>query len=321
MKNEFRRILLELSFSEEKAGVCASLFAENSRDGVYSHGLNRFPAFVQDVKEGLVNAQEEPECISANGSMEHWDGKLGIGVYNALLAMDRAIALAKQTGLGLVTLKNNNHWMRGGSYGWQAADQGCIGICTTNTIANMPPWGGKDPTLGNNPLVIAVPRSNGEHVVLDMAVSQYSYGALHEHKSKNKKLAVPGGYDENGKLTDDPSAIIHSKRVLPVGFWKGSGLSLVIDVLLTALTGGRTTKQITDDVKEKGVTQLFLCIYRQPLYDQLCDQIIAYTKSSRPIEAGGKISYPGENTLVARKRNLLQGIPVNEKIWKEVRQM
>ena len=321
MKSVFKRILLALSFTEEKAEVCAGLFAGNSRDGVYSHGLNRFPVFVQGVKEGIVDARAEPSLISTNGSIEHWDGNFGVGMYNATLAMNRGIEMATESGLGLVTLKNNNHWMRGGSYGWQAADRGCIGICTTNTIANMPPWGGKDPTLGNNPIVIAVPRNNGEHVVLDMAVSQYSYGALQEHKLKNKKLAVPGGYDEAGMLSDDPSAILNSQRVLPVGFWKGSGLSLVIDVLLSSLTGGRTTKEVTASGKEKGVSQLFLCIHKQELHDHLANEIIAYTKSSRPVNEEGKISYPGENTMATRKRNVLNGIPVNEKIWMEVQQM
>jgi 3-dehydro-L-gulonate 2-dehydrogenase len=321
MQSEFKRILLRLSFTEEKASICARLFAENSRDGVNSHGLNRFPFFVQNIKDGVVDINANTECISANGSIEHWDGHFGIGLYNASMCMNRAITLAKETGLGLVTIKNNNHWMRGGTYGWQAADEGCIGICTTNTIANMPPWGGIDPTLGNNPIVIAVPRNNKEHVVLDMAVSQYSYGALHEHKLKEKELEVPGGYDEDGELSNNPSAIFKSRRALPIGFWKGSGLSLIIDVLLSSLTGGKTTKQITDDGQEKGVTQLFLCIYKQPLHDELCEEIIAYTKSSRPVKEGGKISYPGENTLATRKNNLLHGITVNEKIWKEVKVM
>ena len=321
MQDQFRRILFKLSFAEEKAAVCARLFAENSRDGVYSHGLNRFPVFVQNVKKGIVDAQAEPECVSTNGSIEHWDGKFGIGMYNATMAMGRAIELAKLTGLGLVTLKNNNHWMRGGTYGWESANQGCIAICTTNTIANMPPWGGINPTLGNNPIVIAVPRNNGEHVVLDMAISQYSYGALYEHKLKEKKLAVPGGYDQDGKLSDDPASIFQSQRALPIGFWKGSGLSLVIDVLLCSLTGGRTTKQITDDAKERGVTQLFFCIYREQLHDHLADEIIAYAKSSQPVREGGEINYPGENTLATRRRNLAHGIPVNEKIWKTVLQM
>jgi len=265
----------------------------------------------------LVKVEVEPEIIDQRGNIEHWDGCLGAGVYNAWLAMERAIALAKNYGIGLVTLKNTNHWMRGGTYGWQAADEGCIGICTTNTTANMPPWGGKDARLGNNPLVIAIPRSQGQ-VVLDMAVSQYSYGALQEYEQSGRALPVPGGYDAEGNLTKDPAAIFHSQRVLPVGFWKGSGLSLVIDVLLASLSGGRTVKKITEDGKEKGLSQLFLCIHQQSFHEQLIQEIIEYTKTSKPVKEGEHIAYPGENTLATRRENLMHGIPVNEDIWNQV---
>jgi 3-dehydro-L-gulonate 2-dehydrogenase len=84
--------------------------------------------------------------------------------------------------------------MRGGTYGWQAAEAGVIGICWTNTMPNLPPWGGGEPCLGNNPLVIAVPRKGG-HVVLDMAMSQFSYGALESYRSRGEMLPVDGGFD------------------------------------------------------------------------------------------------------------------------------
>src|SRR5215213_1063661 len=320
MEDQFKKILFKLSFTEEKAIICARLFAENSRDGVYSHGLNRFPVFIEFIEEGFVDPYAEPELIDHTGMIEHWDGKLAPGMYNAIHCMQRAIGLAKENGIGMVTVKNTNHWMRGGSYGWQAADAGCIGICTTNTIANMPPWGGKEPRLGNNPIVISVPYSRG-HVVLDMAVSQYSYGALQEYKLNKRKLPVPGGYDDNGDLTDDPSAIYDSRRVLPVGFWKGSGLSLVTDVLLTALTGGQSVKRITDSVKESGITQLFICIHKEEMHEPLINEIIAYTKSSAPVDDGGNIYYPGEKTLITRKENMEKGIPVNEEIWNRILKM
>jgi 3-dehydro-L-gulonate 2-dehydrogenase len=317
LESEFKRVLLKYSFTEKKAALCARIFAENSRDGVYSHGLNRFPVFVQYIKEGLVNPEAEPELINTTGSIEYWDGNRGAGMYNATICMQRALDLATENGIGMVTLKNTNHWMRGGSYGWQAADAGYIGICTTNTIANMPPWGGKEPRLGNNPIVIAVPYSKG-NIVLDMAVSQYSYGALQEYKMNKRKLPVPGGYDHEGNLTDDPGAIYETTRVLPVGFWKGSGLSLITDVLLTALTGGNSVKKITDGVKESGISQLFICIHKKELHEPLINEIIAYTKSSAPVE-GERIFYPGEKTLITRKENLELGVPVNERIWEEVK--
>jgi 3-dehydro-L-gulonate 2-dehydrogenase len=320
LKAEFKRVLLSLNFTDDKAEQCATIFAENSRDGVYTHGLNRFPTFVQHVKDGLVKPGNQPTKEGGFGAIEQWDGKLGPGMLNARFCMDRAVALANDNGIGCVAVKNTNHWMRGGTYGWQAADAGYIGICFTNTIANLPPWGGLEPRLGNNPLVIAVPRKEG-HVVLDMAISQYSVGKLNQYKNNNEMLPLPGGYDNAGNLSTDPAAILQSTRLLPVGFWKGSGLSMVLDLLATMLSGGNSTAKITQSGAESGVSQVFICI--KPSSDQqtatLIEEIIAYSKTSRPEHEAATISYPGENTLKTRKRNLSEGVSVDERIWEVVK--
>lgn len=319
LKSEFKRVLLSLGFEENQAEECAVIFAENSRDGVHSHGLNRFPTFVQYVKRNLIIPGEKPTKAGGFGAIEQWDGHLGPGMLNARFCMNRAISLAKENGIGCVAIKNTNHWMRGGTYGWQAAEAGLIGLCFTNTIANMPPWGGIDPRLGNNPLIIALPRKDG-HVVLDMAISQYSFGKLNLYKSKNEQLPLPGGYDTDGNLTTDPGAIIESERPLPIGFWKGSGLSLVLDLLATVLSQGRSTADVTNGGSESGVSQVFICI--QPdsdlKTDALIEEIINYAKSSRPNKEGGKIYYPGENTLRTREKSLKEGIWVDENIWEKV---
>jgi 3-dehydro-L-gulonate 2-dehydrogenase len=316
---EFKRVLLSLNFTEEKAGALAATFAESSRDGVYTHGLNRFPTFVEFVREGLVKKDAVPVKENAFGALEQWDGNLGPGILNARFCMDRAITLAKENGIGCVALRNTNHWMRAGAYGWQAAEAGMIGICFTNTIANLPPWGGLDPRLGNNPLVIAVPRAEG-HVVLDMAVSQYSVGKLNVYKSTRQRLPLPGGYDNKGNLSYDAAEILESQRLLPVGFWKGSGLSLMLDLLATVLSNGRSTAKITQSEKESGVSQVFICLKtdRSEHTTGLIEEIICYAKSSRPIDEGGSIFYPGENTLLTRKKSLEEGVVVDEKIWARV---
>ncbi|TXK44140.1 3-dehydro-L-gulonate 2-dehydrogenase [Pontibacter qinzhouensis] len=317
LQAQFKKVLLSLGFNEARASLCARIFAENSRDGVYSHGLNRFPVFVQMVKDGLVKPQAEPECLEQNGALERWDGNLAPGMYTATRAMERAIALAKQNGLGAVAVRNTNHWMRGGTYGWQAAEAGCVAICATNTIANMPPWGGTEARLGNNPLVLAAPRPDG-HLVLDMAMSQFSYGKLQEHELNGTQLPVAGGYDTAVNLTHDPAAIRDSGRPVPVGFWKGAGLSLMIDVLVASLSGGRTVAQITGAGSEAGVSQLFLCINADNLDHGISEEIISYARSSQPEQAGTNIRYPGEGTLAKRQQNEQEGIPVNEEIWQQV---
>ena len=320
LKAEFKRVLLALDFTEPKAETCARVFAESSRDGIHTHGLNRFPSFVEYIKEGLVIPNAEPSKINAMASLEQWDGNNGPGILNALFCTDRAIQLADEHGIGCIALRNTNHWMRGGTYGWKAAEAGYICICFTNTIANLPPWGGLDPRLGNNPLVIAIPRKEG-HVVLDMAISQYAWGKLQQYDMQGRELPLPGGYDKNGNLSVDPRAIMESKRTLPVGFLKGSGLSLVLDLLTTVLSSGNSTAKITASGKESGASQVYICIkpFDDSQSEALIEEIINYTKGSTPQNADKPVMYPGENTLRTRNESLDKGVWVDESIWKLVK--
>lgn len=320
LRHELERILLQLSFSKEKAALCSMVFADNSRDGFNSHGLNRFPVFVEHVRQGLVDPSAEPELIQATNALETWDGHMGSGIYNATQAMSRAIQLAKENGIACVALRNTNHWLRGGTYGWQAAEAGCVGICFTNAIANMTPWGGTTSTLGNNPLVIAYPRKEG-HLVLDMAQSQYSFGKLQEYQLRGEALPQPGGYDEQGILTTDPAAIRKSQAALPIGLWKGSGLAFMIDVLVSALSGGRSTAQISKAKSETGVSQVFICIQPQTDNSPILEEIIAFTKASKISSGQDAVSYPGERTMERRRKSEQEGITVNESSWKTILEM
>jgi len=255
-----QRILLKVGFEGERAALCGRLFAETTRDGVYSHGLNRFPLFISMTQSGVVDIHAQPKAVSISGAFERWDGQSGPGNLNAHYCMDHAISLSRQHGLGCVALANTNHWMRGGTYGWQAAEAGVIGFCWTNTSPNLPPWGASEPRLGNNPLVIAVPRKQG-HVVLDMAMSQFSYGALASHRMRGELLPVEGGFDSEGKLTRIPADIEASRRPLPIGFWKGSGLALMLDLVAAALSGGCATFQIgAVPERETRLSQVFIAI-------------------------------------------------------------
>lgn len=323
LEAEFNRVLLSLNFTPEKAQACANIFASNSCDGVYSHGLNRFPVFVENIKEGLIMPDAEPELEAELGIVKRYNGNLGPGILNATFCMGKAIEEAKDSGIGCIALRNTNHWMRGGTYGWQAADKGFIGICFTNTIANVPPWGGVDARLGNNPLVIAVPRKQG-NVVLDMAMSQFSYGKMQEYQFKNQELPFDGGFDNKNQLTKNPEQIISSQRALPIGFWKGSGLSLMLDLLATVLSNGKSTADIsTSGKKETGVSQVFIAINpgNYSHSEELIENILAYTKSTKPINEHEPITYPGENTLRKRKENLEKGILVDEAIWQQVKNL
>ena len=323
MVGEFSRVLRKLAFSPDRADVCARLFAEASRDGVYSHGLNRFAGFVSYIRDGHVDVSAEPQQVSAFGPLERWDGRRGPGNLNAHFCMGRAIELARQHAVGCVALRNTNHWMRAGSYGWQAAEAGCIGMCWTNTIPNVPPWGARQARVGNNPLVLAVPRAGG-HVVLDMAMSQFSYGRLHSHRLRGESLPVDGGFDEAGRLTRDPAAIMKTMRPLPIGYWKGSGLSLLLDLVAAILSGGTATWQLNQSV-ESGVSQMFIAFDAARIagddLSRIANEVIDDLHQAEPVKPGEQVYYPGERTLLTRKESLEKGVLVEESYWRQVLEM
>lgn len=327
MKATIKLALLNAGMSDEKAEVCSRIHTESSRDGVYSHGLNRVGRFIEYIHKEWVDVNAEPTLDVNLGAMEIYNGNLGPGILNARFAMNRATEIAGKNGLGLVSLNNTTHWMRGGAFGWQAAEQGFIGICWTNTESCMPAWGAKSCGVGNNPFIMAVPRKEG-HVVLDMAMSQYSYGKLEVTRLKNERLPFAGGFDKEGNLTDEPEPIEESMRILPMGYWKGSGLTILLDIISALLSGGLSTSGV--DKSGKGscgsCCQVFIAIdplkiNTQEFIDQTLKDTINQIKSSSPANPGDEIFYPGERSLKTRNENMKLGIPVDDGVWEKVRQL
>jgi 3-dehydro-L-gulonate 2-dehydrogenase len=322
MQSLLYSILKKNGFDETNAARCAAIFTGNSVDGVYTHGINRFPRFIEYIQKGFVKCDATPSLKNKFNGIEQWDGNLGPGTLNAVHATNTAMQLSQQFGIGCVALSNTNHWMRGGTYGWQAAKAGFVFVGWTNTINNMPAWGAKDARLGNNPLVIAVPYKE-EAIVLDMAMSQYSFGAMELAVLKNETLPVPAGFDSNGNMTNDPSAILESRRPLPVGYWKGAGLALLLDILATILSGGSSTQEISSREVEYGLSQTFIAIDISKIgsssaISQAIENIITDYKQSIPATEKDIIAWPGERVLQRRKRNLEKGIPVVKKVWDQV---
>jgi 3-dehydro-L-gulonate 2-dehydrogenase len=326
--DEVQQVIFEAfvkaGMEESKARTCAMVHAESSRDGVYSHGLNRVPRFVDYIHRGWVDPTAKPTLVKRLGVIEIYDGTLGPGILNARTATERAMEIAAQQGVGIVSLRNTTHWMRGGSYGWQAADRGFVAISWTNTESCMPAWGSKKARLGNNPFVMAVPRRKG-NIVLDMAMSQYSYGKLQVTRLKGEELPTPGGFDSEGNLTSLPGPIEQSMRILPMGYWKGSAFAILLDTLAAVLSEGLATNAI--DALDKGsctgCSQVFIVIDPRQLggedfTDRVADSVADYVNGSEPDEGGRAVRYPGESTLRIRADHLENGVVVDDGIWTEV---
>lgn len=315
--------LVSRGMDESRAELSARLFADASADGVHTHGLNRFPKYISMIDQGFIDVSASPSLESRIGVIERWNGNRGPGNLNAYSAMKRAIELAASNAMGVVTLRNTNHWMRAGNYGIEAVRNGCIGILWTNAMPNMPAWGARDARIGNNPMVLAVPYRDTP-VIVDLAMSMFSYGKLERYALEGRECPVDGGFDSSGNLTRDPVAISESRQVLPMGYWKGSSLAIALDLIVSLISGGRTTKDIGDLPCETEVSQIFMAISLDAFPDhedmeRRIGETLSYIDSSLPREENVSIHYPGEGMKRTRCESMRLGVYAEDSVWEKVK--
>ena len=325
MKDVFERVLLKYGFPKKTADLSARLFTDNTCDGIASHGVNRFPRFIQQLEKGDIDPAAKASKVLSLGAIEQWDAHQAIGNLTAKEMMDRAMALADQHGIGVVALKNANHWMRGGGYGWQAAEKGYIGICWTNSIAVMPPWGAKECRIGTNPLIIAIP--SNPITMVDMSCSMYSYGMLEVNRLAGRQTFVDAGFDDDGNLTKDPGTVEKNRRLLPMGYWKGSGSSIVLDMIATLLSNGLSVAEVTEEKDDEYcVSQIFIAIEVDRLIDgktkeEKLQRIMDYVKTAERADPNVEIRLPGHEFVALKADNQANGIPVDDSVWAKLKSL
>lgn len=326
MEQTMQRALEKAGVDTARAVRLAEIVTENTMDGSATHGANRFPRLVDEVKSGVIQLDGAMTKVSGFGGLEVWDGGFGFGPLNAEEAMNRAVELAGEHGIGCVSLRNSNHWMRPGRFGWQAAEAGMIGICWSNTGGNMPVWGAKDVRMGNNPIVISVPGKNGP-VMVDMAMSQFSNGKMEVAKQKGEQMPMPCGWDDDGNLTTDPGTVLRTKRLLPTGYWKGSAFAMVMDFACVVSSLGMSTPKVSEARAERGAEaghcQMFIAINCAAVADpeqasQLLEEAEAAYLASEPDGSGTEIRIPGQTILKKRAKAEAEGVPVLEGTWEKI---
>ncbi len=324
IKAELLRVLLSRGCAPDVAEKVAHEITRNSLEGTYSHGVNRFARLVRNIDDGIARVGEMPSLIHAFGAVENYDGNQGLGIVNASYAMGRVIALAREHGIGLVALRNTNHWLRASTYGYQACAAGMAALAFSNTMPNMPTWGALDARIGNNPLCLAFPHPAGD-VVVDMAMSQFSYGALETARLAGRQMPCDAGFDTRGELTRDPGEVIQSRRILPAGYWKGAGLSILLDVFAGCLSLGNTVSAIGKQAgDEHGLSQVFIAVNFSKIappaeVEHILDAALTDLLQSKPDGRGGRIAYPGQRMMKTRDDNMKNGIPVDERVWDAIR--
>lgn len=232
--------------------------------GVVTHGLRRVHPNLDGLSRNWINPTPDRKIVTNHNAIAVIDGDNGVGMLGCEHAMQLAIERARQFGISMVSVINNNHFLSAAPYCLQATQAGMIGMAFSNTQASMGYPGTKGCQVGNNPLGYAMPTNLGFPVVFDTSLTT-SMG--HLDKLKREGSLLPDylqGFDADGKLTTNPQAIMDGGTPMPIGFHKGAGLGLMVEILTGLLAGGVFLKDLLPPPHRKheqdGETQTCIAI-------------------------------------------------------------
>jgi len=258
-----RRALQVAGMTEREAAATAHVLAESDLRGVYSHGSVRLSEYAALVRGGGWIAGTEPVAVVQRHALAVFDGRNGVGPYLATRAMECAVRLARDHGLGGVWVRNGGHFGAAAAYSMQAARLGFLGIVCTNTSPAMAPWGGKAAALGNNPWSIAVPAPEGRWpMVLDLANTAVARGKIRAARDRGEAIPADWALDRDGHPTTDPAEALKG-TLLPAAGYKGYGIAVMIEVLASVLAGAALSYETgspRDPTGHQRLGQSFLAI-------------------------------------------------------------
>jgi LDH2 family malate/lactate/ureidoglycolate dehydrogenase len=215
----------------------AAVLVDSQLRGIDSHGLAHLPVYVRRIAAGAIAPDAVPRVIRSSGATAVIDGCNALGVLVALAALEEACRRAKATGVGVCAVRDSNHFGAAAPLVEKGAREGLIVLALSNAAPTMAPWGGREPLLGTNPLAAAFPRAGREPVVIDMATSAASRGRIRDAAKRKEPIPDTWALDATGRPTTDPTAAL-AGTVQPLGGAKGYALTLLIELLCTALSGG-----------------------------------------------------------------------------------
>ncbi|MCS7236353.1 MAG: Ldh family oxidoreductase [Armatimonadota bacterium] len=226
------------------AHLVADVLVSADRAGVHSHGVVRVGAYAELIRSGAWRSGVRPRLVREGGAFLLLDAEGCPGPVAAADAMRRCVDKARTSGLAGVWVRSAGHFGRAGYYAQIAAAEGMVGVALANAAPSLAPWGGRERTLGNNPVAVAIPRQDASPVVLDMALSVAAQGRIRLAAERGDRLPAGWALAPDGNPTDDPHQAL-AGTLLPVGGYKGSGLALVVDVLTGVLAGGAFGREVS----------------------------------------------------------------------------
>jgi L-2-hydroxycarboxylate dehydrogenase (NAD+) len=311
---------------EDATLVADSLVAADLR-AVHSHGVLRVPEYVAKLLDRGVNPTGRPQVVKDSGAALVVDGGNSMGQIGSAFAMRKAIERARDLGVALAAVRGSNHCGAMFYFATMALEEDMIGVCATNALPTMAPWGGLDKIVGINPLAAALPAGEEHPVVLDAAFSYSSHGKIRVYHQKGLAIPPTWAFDAEGHPTTDTARAL-AGLLQPIGEYKGVGLAVVMGLLATLLSGasyGTELGNMVDGAKAGMDGHFFLAIRVDAFEDaarfkQRVDQAVRQIQSGRRLEGVGKLYAPGGLEAEMALRYRADGIPLNDATLDGLRQ-
>ncbi|HEU5025529.1 MAG TPA: Ldh family oxidoreductase [Spirillospora sp.] len=311
------RVLTSLDVPDDDARLVADSLVTADLWGHPSHGLLRLGWYVDRIRSGAMRPVTEIATVLDGGAVTVLDGRDGVGQIVTARACDHAVRRAAEHGAGVVAVRNSNHFGTAAYFTRRMADQGCLGILTTNGSPAMAPWGGREKTVGANPWSIAVPGAGHGPVVLDIANTTVARGKIYAALERGEPIPEGWAIGADGVPTTDPETAIDG-IVLPMSGHKGYGISFMMDVLSGVLTGSSYGTDVAGPYvpdRRSGCGHLVIAVRIDALlergeYDARITDLIDRTKRVPLAEGAEEIFYPGEIEDRAAAVRGDEGIPL-----------
>src|SRR5579864_8589905 len=303
----------------KEAKTAAELMAASDISGADGHGVFRLPQYIRRIKAGGMNTAPDIRVTRGGRATAVVDGDNGLGSLVVSRAVEEAIALARDNGVGWVGVRHGNHAGAAAVYAAMPLAHDMIGLYFAVGNANhLPPWGGVDMLLSTNPIAIAVPALEEPPLVLDMATTVAAYGKVKVAAQQGKRMPEGWMIDREGQPLTDPNRA-DDGFLLPIGGYKGAALALMFGLLAGTLNGAANGADVVDFNKDDTTptnTGQAICVvdikaFAEPLgFKRQVDAVIRQLHGSALLPGFDRIRLPGEDRHGRQQERQKDGIPI-----------
>ena len=315
-------ILRQAGMSHVNAGRMAGVLVFAQASGIDSHGLMHLPAYVTGMIDGNVTVRPNFKILSVRPGAAILDGDNGPGVLVALMAADRAIQCAANTGVGCVAVRNSSHFGVASAYVDRMVSRGMIGLVLSNASPTVAPRGGTAAAFGTNPLAAGFPRKNGAPVIIDMATTNGSRARIRKAARDGESIPEDWALDKNGNPTIDADTALEG-TMQAIGGAKGASLGLMIDMLCVSLSGGIIGPNVkapqNTGGEHPGVSHLFVAFDTEAFggadhIAEKVEEIASAIEATPPADPQQPVRMPGTRAALCRDQSRKNGIFMTEQL-------